>query len=381
MVQVDDFQIVPAGNVLLFGGRVELHVKALVGAGYNSNVRGTAAGSPDSYGRGMAGLTGRYLPSPDGTVGYDLEVERIGYARNTGSDLLAGRVRIDGEWTGRLRQVTTRGEVQRSDDPLFETGERILHQDYRGAASARALDTVMPWELGAQVDRRDFLRDSRLFDDKAADHTAVGVSLRLGRLGAREGETYVRVVGINDDFDSGRLYNDHQELIAALGRRAPLGGRSVAVLEGGIDARFFTDDFNHDPAYGDSRVLAPYVSASASWGWEEGSWLRGGAFSRLADSYFSNATWNYGLDASLRCRLLIASYVYAGGTLQRARSSGAAAGREPQERTNLSGEAGLVYAMRDGLAVRVGVGATRNIAQQGAGFDRLVAAIDLAAAY
>ena len=128
-------------------------------------------------------------------------------------------------------------------------------------------------------------------------------------------------------------------------------------------------------------MTVPYVNASATWGWEEDSWLRGALISRLEDSYFSNAVWVYGAEGSVRWRLLKASYAYASGSALRARNSGAAAGTERIVRDDLSGETGIVYAMRDGIALRARVSDTLDRANGAAGYHRLMASIDLGAVY
>ena len=156
-VVIDDFDIPPAGNMLLGSGRVELHVKALVGAGYNSNVLAVPGGSPDHDTRGMAGIAGRYLPDPDATLAYDFGVRSSASIIRTIQAPISSLAVRDWMASGIPFSVCRHSAMPKryaAMIPLFETGEQILHEDYSTDLAIDPQHTLMPWQLRLRFERR-----------------------------------------------------------------------------------------------------------------------------------------------------------------------------------------------------------------------------------
>lgn len=383
-VTIRDFTIVPMGNLSFHQDRVVVHPKAMVGAGYNSNVYAAPDNeTADTYGEVVAGVETRYLIGDSQKLMLDLEGEGRGYHDETSRNLIGGRARgrYDIEDSQGMKYQVL-GAYARYDDPLIETGQQID----RGASN---LGGVAEWQgarnrlaLRGEWQNENFFEAGTGFGEDERDSDTVRGTLTYGYGYAEDAEVFARlVVDALTYAEHGARFQDSTGTAGLLGWRGVIATRISAIVEGGIQHRSYDDDFNRDPAFDDETVLRPIGSASMRWNWEQGSHIGVRASSTVDKSISSNAAYVTSGEVDVRYRLLEKAALIGSGQVSLLEQSGAAAGREIEKRGTIQVRAGGEYFLRDGLGLRLVGTYEDSMSKTANDYDRLGALLSLGFAY
>lgn len=377
-VDVGGFALKPMANLTYRDHTVELHPKALVGVGYNSNVPAAVNAEDDAFYRFIAGLEARFYLTPSSDLVADGEIEKLDYLDQDDFDLIGGRGRIEHVWQGIRWQSNLTGSFARTDEPLVQTGEQIAHDDEAAIAvlSYASLRTHLVFD--ASILREDFLDDSRIFDEDERDSNTYGSGVRVGFFSARDSEWYARTRVSSTIYDDSNVYQDSLGILGLIGYTGRLDVRSTFLAEAGIEFRRYEGTFANDPAFDGRTAVVPAGEFKVIWPWETGSRLEAGLFSELHDSVTSNAMWLYGGHVSGRYRLRQQLGLFGSLMLFKGEDTERPAGTLAERRTTGQTEAGVEYFMRDGVGVRLRTTYTKSDANTDADYERFLAALEFA---
>lgn len=384
-VRVKDLEVVPRANLTADDGTLRLHPKALLGAGFNSNIFAEADGeeNDDFYVRGLAGLVADWRLGPHQQLTLDGELEALTYldSDNEDGDLVGGLLAGDYRWHQTGTDVRVHAGYARFDDPLIQSGEQILRQTIDGSAMVTLQGTTVRTVIEAGATATDYLDDGLGFTDESRDSTLYRVIGRVGWTTARE-TFYYALLGIDfNDYWDNVQYNDSTGITAGVGAQVRLGERSVLTAEGGVTYRMYEDTYGGIDAYDDEDYYAPYVSVAALWPWESGSHLGLKLFSRVDESLTANAAWIYGLQVDGRYRLLAHSALIGSAAGYHSEDSGEGVGVPTEERDTVEAMVGVEHEIAKGVVGRLKGTYTDSDAEISNDFSRYIVALDFAVAY
>lgn len=301
-VNVGGFRIEPLGRLRYANDRLELHPKALVGGGWQDNVDGVPEDGLDSaFYRGVAGIETRFHVTRGDLAVADLEIERRAYVEDTERDLTGGRAVVGWVRQGPQLGWGTGLAWNRSDDPLVETGEQILHDDYAARFSGRLRTNFSRFEAGAGFQRTDYLEAARRFGEDERDHQIADVSFGYGREHARERFFSGHLRGRFADYDQDTRYADSTGAAALVGWDGLLVTVTWLRAQAGVEWRRFEPP-RSSPATEDEALVAVW-DLGLLWRPEPDSALLLRTFSRLDESVTALAVQRYGVSALGRLRL------------------------------------------------------------------------------
>ena len=382
-VTIRDFTLTPMGHLTYRDNRLLIHPKAMIGAGYNSNIEASSSDQvSDAYGEAVAGIEARYLIGDSQQVTLDVEGEGRGYHEQSERDLVGGRARgryeIEDSHGMSYRAL---GGYARYDDPLVESGEQIT----RGTGSLGALAEWRGLRTRISVSgdwqNENFFESGSRFGEDERDNDILRVSLAAGQSPAEGAELFVRVVGDSQDFVEGESrYQDSTGIAGLVGWRGLVATRITLLAEAGIERRTYAGAFANDPAY-DDEVTTPIGSAVLRWTWEAGSHIGARAYRSVISSISANAATLTGLDGDVRYRLREKAALIAGGKVYLIEQSGAASGELSEERGTGQVWAGAEYFIRDGVGVRLVGRYEASESRTANDYERLSALVSLGFAY
>ena len=128
-VNVGDFEIIPMGDLGNFSSW-DIHPKALVGTGYDSNIFGEENNTDsDLFLRGIAGITTRWnsQQTAEVTANAEYETKQFLDSKYDGADFNGGTLELHYENEGLLNTISAHIGWQRADDPTISTGETFGH--------------------------------------------------------------------------------------------------------------------------------------------------------------------------------------------------------------------------------------------------------------
>lgn len=384
-VLVKDLEVAPRANLTLDDGTLRLNPKAMLGAGFNSNIFAEEDGeeNDDGYVRGLVGLLANWRIDEHRSLKLNGELEALGYldSDNDDGNLVGGLLTGDFRWYQPGTDVRVHGGYARFDDPLIQTGEQILRQNIDASVQVALQGATVRTVINAGVMATDYLDDAIDFTEESRDNTVYDVTGRMGWTSARE-TFYYALLGIDfNDYWENTQYNDSVGVTAGLGAQVRLGERSVLTAEGGVTYRMYDDNYAGVSAYDDEEVYAPYASVAARWPWESGSFAGLKLFSRLDDSVTANAAWVYGLQVDGRYRLLAHSALIGSVAGYHSEDSGELPGVEAEERDTLEAVLGVEHEITKGLVGRLKGTYTDSTAEVSNDFSRYIIAVDFAVAY
>jgi hypothetical protein len=381
LVPVHGFMVQPIGNFSLDDGLIVLHPKVLAGLGYDSNVYATEYNqSSDIYFRGMIGIYAKYIPNRELSLSFDGEYERQLFRVDKDFDATIGRaiIAIAGSGPGYIYNANM-GFV-RLDDPLFDTGERALHEVMTIHVGFNQDDAVRRQDFSIDGQRQEYLQDTPFFERKELDSNSATAMVHEGILPLPDEEWYVGgSIGINrydEDF-----FNNSIRMTSFIGWDMALGSRSRANIAIGASWWRFDDNFAHDPNYDDRDVFDPYADASLHWSWVEGDEVHASLYSNILDSLTSNAYRVVGGEIGGQLGMLDRSTAFMAVRLFEARGTGAAIGQEIEIRRNEEGTIGFNYVLHDGVVVRIEGDYIRSLSRTANSYDRLSSTIDMVVVY
>ena len=382
-VQVKDIAVTPRANLTADDGTLTLHPKALLGAGYNSNIYAEEDNeNDDSYLHYLAGLQADWRLSPHHSVALNGEFEGVNYSKSSSenADLVGGLLGGDYRWREANNNAHIHAGYARFDDPLIESGEQILRQNIDGLAALTLQGAEVRTVVDFTATALDYLEDGTGFTAESRDNTVFRLTGRMGTTTARETFYYALLSGDVTDYKENIQFNDSTGITAGLGAQVRLGERSTLSAEGGIAYRSYADNFGGLNANDDKNVYAPYISIAARWPWENGSQVGLNIFSRIDESITANAAWVYGAQLDGRYRLLAHSGLFGSLGGYHSADSGQGAGTT-EERDTFEVAAGVDHEITKGLVGRLKASYTDSTAEISNDFTRFIVSFDLAVAF
>lgn len=377
-VRVAGFPLPPLAHLTWADDRLELHPKALLGAGWDSNVYGRSADErSDIHLRQLAGVETRWHAGRMHEVLVDLELDRRDYLGENDLDLTGGRA--EAAWRREASRSTMGARVgyARDDTPLVESGELIARDEAVAALDGGWSAAAMRYAGSASVTRLDYRRDSRFFTADQRDALRPAVTVRLGYVDARESELYGSLRLDRIAYSTNERYQDSDGVRIVAGYRGRLAVRSRFSIEAGLDHRRYRANAIAD----DSAVTRPGFEATVRWPWEEGSEVGLRVYSEVQDGIAGGAAWETGAGLDLRYRLLVNAALLAELGLVRIEPETGIAGAGGGTRTNRSARAGAEYQLREGVGVRLLGGWQDGRQPDGEAFTRFGAELALAVAF
>ncbi len=373
-VSVGGFSIVPMGNLVHAHDCGELHPKAMLGAGWNSNVHGTESDPVDDYYlRSLAGLEYLFRPAQDHLLVANVEIDRRDQLKEDDRDLTGGIASLRWLREGPRLSTDLRAGYGINDDPLLETGEPVTNDEAIVAGSASWLGAVSRTTVSFNAKRVDYTEDSRFFDKDQRDYQRYGPVFEFARLRAVDSDLFVRVRVDRIDYDVQERYADSLGVNASAGFRNRFGTRSSIEMSAGVDHR------RYEAAVGkEARAITrPAADATLTWSWKAGSELSASAFSGIQDAVAGSGSWMYGGSVEVRYRLLLNTLVRAQVGYTRILGDDRIPGGVDQDRQVRYGEIGSAYFFGDGLAIRALVAYAESDSDIGQDYDRVRALTEL----
>jgi hypothetical protein len=381
-VTVGDLTLAPAGDLRDDEHRCELHPKARLGVGFESDAvpPPTGDGRADEYTRILAGMLVRYHPHPGLDADLDGELERFRFRRYPGHDTDGGLLKAD------VDRVTPglawHGDVgwKRAQTVILTTGEQVAQDQYALHASASRDSARWYFQGDAAGSRLDYRAGTSSFTARQGDHDTYDAGLRSGvvsgddrRFLSLRGETVrQREPGRFNDCDAGT---------ATVGWQHAASPRSGLHAELGASIRRYSDDFLGDHGLHDRTAIAPYADLGGTWSWQDGDHVDAHAYSTLGDGITSNATWSVGAEAAGHLLVERRLALDASADLSENRDGGLNHRGATVQRQIVQGSLAGTYAIAAGLATRLAATLIGVRLPENAGYHRLMLSLDVAYAY
>jgi hypothetical protein len=259
-------------------------------------------------------------------VTFDGEFERQIFLHDTSFNATIGRAVLTCVQTGVDHRWDAGAEFDRLDDPIFDSGERAVHEEITVHDEFSQFDALHHQSIELEFQRQDYLQGTTFFARQDMDRNLVTLTAHEGVLPLPDEEWYIGAILGYSHYDVD-FFNNSSRISAFAGMNDALGSRSHAAIALGVSWWRFSQCFLDDPSYDDKTVVAPYLDSSLYWSWADGSDLHVGAFSHLLESLTSNAYWVIGTEVGGQRHVLDNSSAFFSLQVFRARGSGAAAGR------------------------------------------------------
>jgi hypothetical protein len=383
-VMVKDISVRPMANLSSADHTLVVHPKMLLGVGHNSNIYATESNEEDdNYGRGMAGLTLDWRLNEHSDIGINGEIEGVHYSKseNDEANMAGGLANAKYRWREQNKEVNISGGWQRYDDPLIETGQQIVRENYQGLGSLDVRGASNRAVITGQIDAVNYLESGTGFSEEERDNTQYSLLGRVGINSARD-TYYYALAGIDRrEYWTTSRFNNSYGVTAGVGAQIRLGERATLTAEGGAQYRMYDENFAGTTEYDDEEFLAPYVNVQARWPWETGSHFGINMFSRTDESLTANASWVYGGGLDGRYRLLQHSALFASAIMYHLEDSGSAFGAEVVERDTFEISGGVEHDIMKGVVGRIKANYTDSDATGASSFTRLIGTFDIAVAF
>jgi hypothetical protein len=382
-VLVNDFRLMPMSHVVADEHALELHPKALLGVGYDSNVDATPSNPKDDvYYDAIVGCELRYTIDDNNGVTAGLELGVHNYADSKHYSGGTGRARLNYVWVE--SPVTTHQLFlthSRLIDPLTDNGVISNH----GYTTGRLESAHHAWgfELGSRL---MYSRDIYYTGDLNAlpherDNQTYKGALTLGHFTGSRSQLDARAEIDHIDYLRYGRYQDNTGVTTTAGWRVSFLPRTSLDANVGGQWRWFADDFNHDPAYADRTVISPIINVLLRWEPEDYSYAGIRGFVETQPSSISNEYYVRGLMLVGKMRLLVNSSIQGEAQVRHLEASGAPAGSPRERRDTYRFSTITEYMLREGVAARLLGSYEVSDSLTANDYRRFVAGVELAVAY
>jgi len=349
-VRVGDFALPPLADLTWADDRIELHPKALLGVGWNSNVYGRSSDeAADTYLRQLAGVETRWHAGRMHEVLVDLELDNRMYLSEDALDLTGGSAEAGWRREAVRSSMGASAAYARNDSPLVESGEQIARDEAQVALDGGWRAAAMSYGASASVARLDYRRDSRFFTADQRDAVRPALNLRLGYVNAMDSEFSTSLRFDRIVYASAERYQDSDGVRLVAGYRGRLAVRARFSVEAGLDHRRYAASDIAD----ESAVTRPGFEGMVRWPWESGSEVGLRIFSEVEDGIAVGASWDTGAALDARYRLRVNAALIAGLGVVRIEPETGVAGTASASRTNHNASLGGEYLLREGLGMRL----------------------------
>ena len=381
-VTIDGLSLEPGGNLRDAEHRVEIHPKLLLGAGWDDNAipPPIGDGASDAYLKNIAGIVLRYHPQFNLDAEFDAEIGQISYQDNPILDTYIGhlRARIDHE----SQDMSWHADAgwNRSQDAIFTTGEKISQDSFDVHGLGTYDGPLWFGTVDSVISFLDYRQATSTFDQDQGDNAKFIGGLTAGHKHNEE-RYFIFLQGELVRYRVSTYFNDCNALTSALGSTFNTSSRSTLTLEGGVESRRYTSEFQSRPGSNDSLAISPWGVASFSWSWRDGNRLGLRAYSDLSDSQVSNATWSLGTEVGGHVNLDSRWSLDADLGISHDRDGGM---NRPETRFRelvREIDVSCQYAIAAGLSSRIQAVFDRVQTPNDAGYDRLVVSLDVAYVY
>jgi hypothetical protein len=360
-VSVSGIGVTPAGNLGSADGKMKMHLKGLLGGGYDSNLYATDKDAVDDvYVHVLAGIEAVYRVDDRLGFGADVIVDNQSFSQNDDRDLLGGSARVRGAYKGDTMAGNVTLDYILVDDPLVQTGQRIQRESY-GANTVWLREMLNGGILvNADIHRQEYLEDQDGFvaEDRNVNSLIAGVRY-IGQ--ANERSSYWARVGFaSDAYDTNNRLQDNTALSAAIGADLGWGDRATVFAEIGVDSRSYSDDFAN--GYDDKSIVAPIANIGLYYPVnDKGTVATLRAYTEARNSLSANAMQVTGISLDGRHPVSDKATVVAsiGGLLLADYGSQ----DDVSERQAVNGSLGAEYTLRDGIVLRATGRYTQSVAE------------------
>ena len=369
LVTVRDFSLRPAGNVTLANGTLSFHPKALLTAGYNSNVysrENDVVG--DQYGSIAAGVETRWAATDALTIAADLQFIGTAYADETNRNLSGGTGNLTADWKGEVARAGAKANYQRYDDPLVQTGERIKRENADGSLYLgwEGVDTKGQVSGGARSQR--YLEDGE--NGSTADsrsNTGATGSARYAWVGGSNTELFGSVTAATYKYKDNTRLQDGTSVVPTVGIQTLLADRATLLVQGGVGIRTYSDEFATD--YDDQQVTTPEANVALQMPFTELTSVTVRGYATSDNGLTSNAYRLLGGGAQGKFGLTDRFGLFASGDVVKITDTASAPGVDAQDRLTTIGSAGAQFEAVRGLAFRLKATQTNSTLKAGTGDD------------
>jgi hypothetical protein len=350
------FRLLPLAELGASGHAIEVHPKAMLGAGWNSNPLWLSdSGSGDAFLRASAGLEARSLVSDRLRFEAEGVADAVQYQDTPGRSYVGGEGRVRAIRADDISAIGLDAHWTRDSEPIAPLPEQVRRELW--GIGARGSFESGRVRLTGQIaaDWTNYLEDAPYFsrDERDARHIAGQAEGDL--LGGSGSLIGVVLEGATAAYRDTSTANPYEQLTAQARWQHPLGDRMQLDLRLGGSLRQHDDDTAGLASNDDRTVAEPVGSLGLQWSWESGSWLTARLAHRLTDGTGGSVNASV-LDAlTMDSRLRIADRLGLRSSLWLAErtDSGQAQGLEPLSVRSFMLRTGLEHYLRDGVGVRL----------------------------
>jgi hypothetical protein len=265
--------------------------------------------------------------------------------------MVGGTGALNVDWRGEVATAGVALDYARFDDPLVQTGQKVLRENLDGIGYAGWQGPSVNGRLGLGGRSVQYLENVGGFQADQRSYTGALANLRVGMAGGEETETYGQVNYSSWAYEDETLLNDGSQVSATVGWRTTLGGRTRLVLEGGVDLR--TYDEESGTGADDKDIVLPVATVLVAWPWDERSELSGRVYMQADNSLTSNAFQLTGAQIATRWGATDQTIVFASIDGMQIADTAAASGQDEEVRTTGILSLGAEYTAVQGLAFRL----------------------------
>lgn len=351
--EVADIPVLPYGNQDPEASSLLMHPFLLLGAGVDGEDQGQEADGWVPLAKASVGVALRWLPSPAGQVSSQVRYGREWHRDRPTRDGWRAEADLQGVYVAPGWLTAGGASWSHNRDPIDQGFQRVLKDDGNLQGRWLRLGPGLSPQVGFTARRLDYREDSTVFTEEDGDRSSADVELRLGWR-RRTGHDFAALVRPERVvFDTNDAFNDLWGVTVAGAWSPDALGPLKGGAEAGVQWRRWTDDFNHDPAYGDRTAAVPYFKIDVLWTLERLTDLLVRMGSQLDEGRSANGEWGLGGDITWRMRIRRDAWWFVVAGEKRVEETGAPSGEDALVRWLTYGMAGVGWQIGPGATVRL----------------------------
>lgn len=384
-VSVRGLPLLPLSNLAVGDQAFEVHPKGLFGIGWDDNPYGSQSGDQrgDAFARLVAGAELRAQGRDGWRADFDGALDAQQYVDTPGRDFLGGNAILQ---LRRVSETTTAGGKvawTRDDEPVVLLPDAVPRERLSAGIAATHDGRAGLWEVRVSWDGLNYLEDGPTFNRNERDYRRWSLGGAWALSGAESTRLGVEAEAEDVQRSASARISDHRAATARLRWRHAVAERSILDLRLGGTIRRHAEPTAGLASNADRVILAPSAQFLFTWSWEDRSratvaWATG--LGEAVDEN-ANAARRQAVEVWYRQRLRDRLEVVTYGMWQQRDDTGSTSGTTEAQHRFLQLETGCEYRLRYGIALRPLVSWRYNDTQPGLTSNRLVAALEIAAAF